>query len=119
LEAEPVPKSVKTFIIFESYFSKSMSLFDRPKSNQKGATEPMVPGPSFIHPGFLNVCRRPWQNVWQFHEAFETDRCFSSMKRSVADSFPGAGCQSIDLENANPIEHISLNLSFQFPLPCH
>ncbi len=27
-------------------------LSERPERNQRAATEPMVPGPSFIHPGF-------------------------------------------------------------------
>jgi hypothetical protein len=36
-------KIVAYKFVFESHFCKSIVLFDRPKTNQKGATEPMVP----------------------------------------------------------------------------
>jgi hypothetical protein len=87
-----------TFIIFEfeSYFRKSMSLFDRPKSNQKGATEPMVPGPSFIHPRFLHLCRPPWQSFCQSYDPSEADRYDRSIHQSVTVSFLGAGCQTMN-----------------------
>ena len=52
-----ISESIISFIYFclspPVHCSGGGLLLARPKSNQKGAGEPMVPGPSFIHPGFL------------------------------------------------------------------
>jgi hypothetical protein len=61
---------------FESHFCKSMSLFDRPKSNQKGATGPRSPDPPFIHPGLLAGLRHPWPFDWQLSLGFRSRPLF-------------------------------------------
>jgi hypothetical protein len=56
--------------VLMAHGSGGVILFVRPKRMQKVATEPMVPGPSFIHPGFLECLRHPWPFDWRLGEGF-------------------------------------------------
>jgi hypothetical protein len=58
-----------------------MSLFDRPKSNPKGAGKPGFPDLPLIHPGLLAGRRHPWPFDWQLNLGFRSRPLFFIRKK--------------------------------------